>query len=214
MDPAPRVIDKYEEAVAAMHQFMAQFCPQSEECGSTLREAEVVYNLKGDTARIAFIKRFKEVQRLKTQIDQYTDLDEAQKEKINTLLPEDNLRALRSSYLETAQRLKAQQGKTGDKASDDQEAVEQLDFEFVLFSSAIIDYDYIMGLIARWPISRQPSSSRPKTSPPRSPFTTPVKRPYRMNRRFPRNMSQTTRQYAEPCWNAAFARKSCRPPKM
>jgi type I restriction enzyme R subunit len=28
--------------------------------------------------------------------------------------------------------------------------VDQLDFEFVLFASALIDYDYIMGLIARF----------------------------------------------------------------
>ncbi len=28
--------------------------------------------------------------------------------------------------------------------------MQQLDFEFVLFSSAIIDYDYIMGLIAKY----------------------------------------------------------------
>ena len=28
--------------------------------------------------------------------------------------------------------------------------VDQLDFEFVLFASAVIDYDYIMGLIARY----------------------------------------------------------------
>ena len=27
---------------------------------------------------------------------------------------------------------------------------DQLDFEFVLFASAVIDYDYIMGLIARY----------------------------------------------------------------
>ncbi len=35
---------------------------------------EAVPNLKGDDARAAFIKHFKEVQRLKTQLDQYTDL--------------------------------------------------------------------------------------------------------------------------------------------
>jgi type I restriction enzyme R subunit len=28
--------------------------------------------------------------------------------------------------------------------------VDQLDFEFVLFASAVIDYDYIMGLIAKF----------------------------------------------------------------
>jgi len=65
-------------------------------------------------------------------------------------LPEDDLRSLRGAYLETAQRLKAQQGKSGDEASEAQEVIEQLDFEFVLFSSAMIDYDYIMGLVARF----------------------------------------------------------------
>jgi len=142
VDPAPKVIEKYEQAVAAMEQFMTK--------SGLVCEPEAVYNLKGDTARVEFINRFKEVQRLKTQLDQYTDLDEAQLQKINGLLPEDNLRALRASYLETAQRLKTQQGKTGEQASDDQEVIEQLDFEFVLFSSALIDYDYIMGLIARY----------------------------------------------------------------
>lgn len=152
VDPAPVVIDKYQQAVAAMAEFMAlqTGVELSEDPDKNICEPEAVYNLKGDTARIEFIKRFKEVQRLKTQLDQYTDLDETQKQTINTLLPEDNLRALRSSYLETAQRLKAQQGKTGEQASQNQDAIEQLDFEFVLFSSALIDYDYIMGLIARY----------------------------------------------------------------
>lgn len=151
VDPAPKVIEKYEQAVAAMTEFFAQ---QNGDKGKTRKisepEPDSVYNLKGDAARVEFINRFKEVQRLKTQLDQYTDLDEAQRQKINSVLPEDNLRALKASYLETAQRLKAQQGKTGEHASDEQEMIEQLDFEFVLFSSALIDYDYIMGLIARY----------------------------------------------------------------
>lgn len=50
-------------------------------------------------------------------------------------------------YLETAKQLKEKQDKPG--GSDDP-AVDQLDFEFVLFHSAVIDYDYIMGLIARY----------------------------------------------------------------
>ncbi len=142
VEPAPAVIEKYEKAVAAMGQFMTQ--------SGVVCEPQAVYNLKGDAARIEFINRFKEVQRLKTQLDQYTDLDDAQTERINKVLPEDELRSLRSSYLETAQRLKAQQGRSGEEASETQEAIEQLDFEFVLFSSALIDYDYIMGLIARY----------------------------------------------------------------
>ena len=142
VDPAPVVIEKYRKAVAAMEQYMTQ--------SGLVCEPQAVYNLKGDAARIEFINRFKEVQRLKTHLDQYTDLDEAQKQNINAILPEDELRSLRGSYLETAQRLKAQQGKSGKDASDAQDVIEQLDFEFVLFASAVIDYDYIMALIARY----------------------------------------------------------------
>ncbi|MFY0663486.1 MAG: type I restriction endonuclease subunit R [Natronospirillum sp.] len=142
VDPAPTVIEKYEEAVAAIGHFLTE--------KDVVAEPKGVYNLKGDTARIEFVNRFKEVQRLKTQLDQYTDLNEEQKARINSVLPADDLRSLRGAYLETAQRLKEQQGKTGEQASPDQEAIEQLDFEFVLFSSALIDYDYIMGLIARY----------------------------------------------------------------
>lgn len=146
VDPAPTVIEKYQQAVAAIGHFLTE--------KDVVAEPKGVYNLKGDTARIEFINRFKEVQRLKTQLDQYTDLDEEQKARINSVLPEDDLRSLRGAYLETAQRLKEQQGKTGQQASPEQEAIEQLDFEFVLFSSALIDYDYIMGLIARYDQSK------------------------------------------------------------
>jgi len=140
VDPAPAVIEKYQKAVEAMDYFMTD--------QGVVAEPQGVYNLKGDNARIQFINKFKEVQRLKTQLDQYTDLDESQREAIEAILPEDDLVSLRSSYLATAQRLKAQQDKArGDDKSD---PVEELDFEFVLFASAMIDYDYIMGLIAKY----------------------------------------------------------------
>jgi type I restriction enzyme R subunit len=45
-------------------------------------------------------------------------------------------------YLETAQRLKEKQDN-----NEGSEAVEQLDFEFVLFASAMVDYDYIVKLM-------------------------------------------------------------------
>jgi type I restriction enzyme R subunit len=109
---------------------------------------EAVPNLKGDDARAAFINHFKEVQRLKTQLDQYTDLTDENAATIEHILPKENLLGFRGAYLETAQRLKAQQGKGGDKPAPD--GVDQLDFEFVLFASALIDYDYIMGLISRF----------------------------------------------------------------
>jgi len=138
VDPAPKVISEYEKAVAEMSRFMQK--------NNLVAEPQEVYNIKGDTAKIEFINRFKEVQRLKTQLDQYTDLSEEQKAKIETVLPEDQLRSFRSSYLETAKKLKELQQKDGDTGSD----IQQLDFEFVLFASAVIDYDYIMGLIAKY----------------------------------------------------------------
>ncbi|MCF8150986.1 MAG: type I restriction endonuclease subunit R [Sulfuritalea sp.] len=139
VEPPAEVIRKYEAAVAGMAGFMQD--------KNLVCEPEQVYNLKGDTARIEFINRFKEVQRLKTQLDQYTDLDYTQKARIDDILPKDQLQSFRGTYLETAQRLKAQQDKSDDKADPQ---VQQLDFEFVLFASALIDYDYIMALITRY----------------------------------------------------------------
>lgn len=138
VEPAAEVLRKYEAAVAGMAEFMQK--------KHLVCEPEQVYNLKGDTARIEFVNRFKEVQRLKTQLDQYTDLAPEQKAKMEAILPPDQLQSFRSTYLETAKRLKEQQAKEGGEAPA---AVQQLDFEFVLFASSLIDYDYIMGLIAR-----------------------------------------------------------------
>ncbi len=137
VDPAPVVIDKYKKAVEALGVFMQEH--------NLVNEPQEVYNLKGDAARIAFVKNFKEVQRLKTQLDQYTDLDEIQQAKIEAILPKEKLQEFRSSYIETAKQLRTIQQNEGDTAAPE---VQQLDFEFVLFASAIIDYDYIMNLIA------------------------------------------------------------------
>jgi type I restriction enzyme R subunit len=143
VDPAPVVIAKYENAVAALNIFMNK--------SNLVCEPEAVYNLKGDTAKIEFINRFKEVQRLKTQLDQYTDLSSENIAKIEKLLPKEQLLSFRSSYLETAKQLKNKQPKEGDNTPPD---IQQLDFEFVLFASSVIDYDYIMGLIAQYTQSK------------------------------------------------------------
>jgi len=140
VDKAPVVIEKLKEAKTALDSFM-----QSQ--GLTGKPDDVA-NLKGDDARAAFIKHFKEVQRLQTQLDQYTDLSAEQEQTIQTILPQQDLNAFRGQYLETAQRLREQREKPGEKNDAETDpAVEQLDFEFVLFASAMIDYDYIMRLI-------------------------------------------------------------------
>lgn len=137
VDPAPVVIDKYKAAVEALGVFMQEH--------NLVNEPQEVYNLKGDAARIAFVKNFKEVQRLKTQLDQYTDITEEQKAKIEAILPTETLQEFRSSYIETAKQLREIQQKGG---NDTPPEIQQLDFEFVLFASTVIDYDYIMNLIA------------------------------------------------------------------
>jgi Type I site-specific restriction-modification system, R (restriction) subunit and related helicases len=141
VDKAPVVIQKLETAVQKLDGFMKS---QGLACTPS-----AVANLKGDEARAAFITHFKEVQRLKTQLDQYTDLTGENKATIQQVLPEENLRGFKGQYLETAKKLRDQQGKGGDK-SGTTDPVDQLDFEFVLFASAVIDYDYIMGLIAKF----------------------------------------------------------------
>jgi type I restriction enzyme R subunit len=137
VDKAPIVIDKLKAAREGLDTFMKS--------QGLTGKPEDVANLKGDDARAAFVQHFKEVQKLQTQLDQYTDLTAKQEQAIAQILPKDELNAFRGQYLETAQRLKAQQNKPGVQQSQN---LDQLDFEFVLFASATIDYDYIIKLIA------------------------------------------------------------------
>ncbi|MAA73597.1 MAG: DEAD/DEAH box helicase [Salinisphaeraceae bacterium] len=139
VDKAPKVIEQFKQAKADLDEFL--------ESQGLEPKPEAIANLKGDDARAQFINRFKDVQRCQTQLEQYTDLTEEQKQEIEQTLPKDDLRSFRGAYLETAQRLREQREKPG---GPDSPAVDQLDFEFVLFASATIDYDYIMNLIARF----------------------------------------------------------------
>jgi type I restriction enzyme R subunit len=139
VDKAPVVIEKLGTAVKKLEQFMLSQ-------GLEAKPEEVI-NLKGDEARGQFINLFKEVQRLKTGLDQYTDLTQENKKAIEQVIPKENLQGFKGVYIETAQRLKLKQDKDNKNLNEE---VQQLDFEFVLFASAVIDYDYIMGLIAKY----------------------------------------------------------------
>lgn len=144
VEPAPQVIKKLAEAVKELKIFLESkkldFAPKD------------IVNLKGDTARRNFIDLFKEVRRLRTQLDQYTDLDEKHRDEIEKILPTDTLRAFQGAYLEVTAQMKKDQNTHADLNSP----VEDVDFEFVLFDTALIDYDYIMKLIARF------SAKKPK----------------------------------------------------
>lgn len=137
VEQAPVVIDKLGAAVKKLNDFMT-----SQGLSPT---ASNVANLKGNAARAQFVNAFKEVQRLKTQLDQYTDLTDDDRKAIESTIAADDLQAFKGVYIEVAKRLKSEQEGPRPDAE-----VEQLDFEFVLFASAVIDYDYIMKLIANY----------------------------------------------------------------
>ena len=133
-----------EESVSNLKDFM-------EEQGLEFEPSEVC-NIKGDIVRVDFINKFREIQRLLVKIDQYTEIPEEEKEEIKNLIPEDELKGFRGAYLELAQQLKKKQDKKeeiGDESIGDNK-VNNADFDFVLFASTIIDYDYIISLISRY----------------------------------------------------------------
>nr|WP_215842703.1 type I restriction endonuclease subunit R [Acidithiobacillus montserratensis]MBU2747220.1 type I restriction endonuclease subunit R [Acidithiobacillus montserratensis] len=139
VDKAPVVIEKLEKAKQELDGFL-----QSQGLTPT---PGAVPNLQGDAARAQFINRFKQIQKLKTQLDQYTDLGQDDHYRIEAILPQDTVQEYRGVYLDTVRRLRDESGRKDQPPSPE---AEQLDFELVLFASAIIDYDYIMGLIAKY----------------------------------------------------------------
>ncbi len=142
--PAAVVIQDYEKAVLALDTFM-----QSK--GLTCKPSELS-NLVGKVAKTTFIEHFKEVQKIKNQLDQYTDLTPENEATIDRLLPSDYLQGFRTKYLRLAKEL-------SDKPTTPQGDENQLNFEFVLFASALIDEDYIMDLLAK-STSQTPAKQR------------------------------------------------------
>ena len=149
VEPYSNVIDEFEISVKKladyMHSHNLEFHPSS------------VANLKGDEAKIEFIDLFRHIQQTKTKLNQYTEIPDDMLKKINNIMPEDDLRGFRSEYLEVAQEMQKKANSTNNKDDREEEKadttetdIQNIDFEFVLFSSAIIDYDYIMELISKY----------------------------------------------------------------
>lgn len=144
VEPASSIREKYKEAVAGLRKFMQSYNLEF--------NASEVANLKGDEAKVGFINHFKEVQRYKTQLDQYVDMTDISEVSVVSEpqseygFTDDDLLAFRGAYLNLAYNLKKKREKTTEPVSPE---IEDLDFEFILFASAMIDYDYIMDLIAK-----------------------------------------------------------------
>ena len=148
VEPAESINKKYKKAIADLRNFMS--------IHNLEFKASEVANLRGDEAKAGFINYFKEIQRYKTQLSQYTDfvsVDDVKSQIVSESqtgygFTDEDLLAFRGAYLDLAYSLKKErENKKSDGISPE---VEELDFEFVLFASAVIDYDYIMELIARY----------------------------------------------------------------
>ena len=146
VDPSPVVMEKLKQAVTALTSFM-------ESQGLSTKPEEVA-NLKGDAARAAFVERFAEVQKFSNQLEQYTDLTAEQESEREQVMPVNDLQGFRTQYLETVRRLRQETPLDGPVPAAD------LDFNLVLFSSAKIDYDFIMALVARGGKPEQIRASR------------------------------------------------------
>ena len=120
-------------------------------------EPEEVPNLKGDAARAEFVEIFKDVQRPILQLDQYIDIPPELQARINAIMPPEKRLAFRTAYLELGRELR-QKGaaESPDDGSESTDVMQDIDFELVLFASAIIDYDYIISLIARMVNEKEP----------------------------------------------------------
>jgi type I restriction enzyme R subunit len=140
VEPKEEVIKQYKEAVGDLEDFM-----HSQQLDLT---PDDVYNICGNEAKCQFINDFKLVQKLKTKLDQYTDITDDEQQEIEDILTEDQILGFKVAYLETAKEIKFNnQHANGDDSQNDDYINNELDFEFVLFASVIIDYDYIMQLI-------------------------------------------------------------------
>lgn len=148
VEPAESINKKYKKAISDLRNFMS--------IHNLEFKASEVANLRGDEAKAGFINYFKEVQRYKTQLSQYTDfvsVDDINSQivsepQVGYGFTDEDLLAFRGAYLDLAYSLKKRrENKKNEGVSDE---IQDLDFEFVLFASALIDYDYIMDLIARY----------------------------------------------------------------
>ena len=120
-------------------------------------EPEEVPNLKGDAARADFVEIFKDVQRPILQLDQYIDIPPELQARIDAIMPPEKRLAFRTAYLELGRELRQKRAaESPDDASEPTDVMQDIDFELVLFASAIIDYDYIISLIARMVNEEEP----------------------------------------------------------
>lgn len=139
VEPAEKVVDEYKDALTQLETVMNSM-------GLEFKPDEVINIPPGENTS-AFIEAFKDVQRLSLKLDQYVDMSDDLKSAIEEAMPEDTLQQFRTAYIDLARRTRPTD--TGGRTEQTPEGDEP-DFELSLFSSALVDYDYIMKLLAKY----------------------------------------------------------------
>ena len=137
VEPVESVVEKYKEAITQLQTVMNGM-------GLECKPDEVINIPQGENTG-EFISAFKDVQRLALKLDQYVDMPEEMKDAIETAMPGDTLQQFRTAYLDLARRRRNEKGSQAKEDSEDEP-----DFELSLFSSTLVDYDYIMKLLAKY----------------------------------------------------------------
>lgn len=137
VEPVESVVEKYQAAIKVLEATMNGM-------GLDCRPEEVINIPQGENTT-EFIKDFKEVQRIALKLGQYVDMPEELKAAVESAMPEDTLQQFRTAYLDLARRRRNEKGTQSKEEPEDEP-----DFELSLFSSALVDYDYIMKLLARY----------------------------------------------------------------
>lgn len=137
VEPVESVVEKYKEAITQLQTVMNGM-------GLECKTDEVINIPQGENTG-EFISAFKDVQRLALKLDQYVDMPEEMKDAIETAMPGDTLQQFRTAYLDLARRCRNERGSQSKEDPEDEP-----DFELSLFSSTLVDYDYIMKLLAKY----------------------------------------------------------------
>lgn len=139
VDPPAKVVADFKKKVAELKTVMNGM-------GLECKPEEVINIHQGENTR-NFINTFKEIQRLSIKLEQFVDMPEELQKAVEEAMPEDTLQQFRTAYLDMARKVRAAEsyGRTEETPEG-----EEPDFELSLFSSAMVDYDYIMKLLSKY----------------------------------------------------------------
>ena len=140
VEPVEDVVEQFKEKVTQLQTVMNSI-------GLDCKPEEVINIPQGENTN-NFIDAFKDVQRLALKLDQYVDMPEELQSVVAEVMPEDTLQQFRTAYLDLARRTRTSEGGSGD--TEEETFGDEPDFELSLFSSALVDYDYIMRLLAKY----------------------------------------------------------------